>query len=87
MRNAPNGKDCFPLSKSSPHYKLVKRPSHYELIPTGRKGASLGLTLLAIIVGLICIGPNVIVVVRLAQAFYRLSAAAVTFLHLLLHTG
>ncbi len=75
------------MAKSSPHYKLVKRPSHYELIPTGRKGASLGLTLLAIIIGLICIGPNVIVVVRLSQVFYRLGAAALTFLHLLLHTG
>lgn len=75
------------MAKSSPHYKLVKRPSHYELIPTGRKGASLGLTLLAIIIGLICIGPNVIVAVRLSQAFYRLGAAAITFLHLLLHTG
>ena len=75
------------MTKFSSQYKLVKRPSPYDLIPQGRKGTSVWVTIFAILIGAICIGPNVIISVRLFHAFYQLGMAALTLFHSLLHTG
>jgi len=75
------------LNKFSPNYKLVSRPSPYDLVPLGRKGKSAWVTFSAIVIGAICIGPNLIVTVRLFHAFYRLGMAALTLFNSMLHPG
>ncbi|MCX6044046.1 MAG: hypothetical protein NT075_02955 [Chloroflexi bacterium] len=73
------------LNRLPSHYRLVKRSSHYDLMPRSRKGNSFWLSMAAVLIGIFCFGPNAIVVTRILQGLYRASPLALEALSSIIH--
>jgi hypothetical protein len=80
-----NSKGCSALKRLSSryqsHYQLVKHSSHYDLLPVARKSGGVWLSIVGLVVGLFCFGPNAIVAARILFGLYRASLLALESLN------